>query len=461
MILVKRFNQDKIINENGEQLVELCKTSNLSIINGRIGKDFKVGSYTFENNQGNSTIDYAIISAKLYPYVVDFEVDILDQCLSDFHHPIILTLENHTIEKYKHVEEVEMPSDINFLPIHSRWDPEKINEYKSNFDIDKYNFLLETLESLIINGPDQNGVDNIVNELCKLYINPALNIGISKPFTERKYKNNKLQRKNKPGFDRECLERRRQYFRIRDKLRKSKSYRGRLLLKNETKSYKKFIRYKLNTYCRTVHEKLRTLKSKNPKEYWKIINPSKSPRNNSIDISSLHDHFKNLMERNNSTSNNFNANNIMLEDNDDINFDFTLEEINDLVDDLKNNKANGIDNVINEFIKYSPKELRNVLVVLFNIILNSGIIPSDWCISLISPLYKNTGPKDEANNYRGISLISCIGKLFTALINKRLELYIKNNQLLGEEQAGFRPNYSTTDHIFVLNSVIDLYLNKF
>ena len=128
------------------------------------------------------------------------------------------------------------------------------------------------------------------------------------------------------------------------------------------------------------------------------------------------------MERNNLTSNNFNANNIMLEDNDDINFDFTLEEINDLVDDLKNNKANGIDNVINEFIKYSPKELRNVLVILFNIILNSGIIPSDWCISLISPLYKNTGPKDEANNYRGISLISCIGKLFTALINKRLEL---------------------------------------
>ena len=232
-------------------------------------------------------------------------------------------------------------------------------------------------------------------------------------------------------------------------------------MKNETKSYKKFIRYKLNTYCRTVHEKLRTLKSKNPKEYWKIINPSKSKKINSIDISSLHDHFKNLMERNNSTSNNFNANNIMLEDNDDINFDFTLEEINDLVDDLKNNKANGIDNVINEFIKYSPKELRNVLVVLFNIILNSGIIPSDWCISLISPLYKNTGPKDEANNYRGISLISCIGKLFTALINKRLELYIKNNQLLGEEQAGFRPNYSTTDHIFVLNSVIDLYLNKF
>ena len=102
-----------------------------------------------------------------------------------------------------------------------------------------------------------------------------------------------------------------------------------------------------------------------------------------------------------------------------------------------------------------------MLAKLFNTILKSGIIPSSWCISFISPIYKNKGSKSDPDNYRGISLISCLGKLFTALINERLTTFINNNNIIGEEQAGFRSGYSTHDHIFALHSIIDLYLNKF
>ena len=98
---------------------------------------------------------------------------------------------------------------------------------------------------------------------------------------------------------------------------------------------------------------------------------------------------------------------------------------------------------------------------MFNTILKTGIIPTNWCISFISPIYKNKGPKSDPDNYRGISLISCLGKLFSALINERLTKYIDTNNIIGEEQAGFRSGYSTHDHIFVLHSIIDLYLNKF
>ena len=59
-------------------------------------------------------------------------------------------------------------------------------------------------------------------------------------------------------------------------------------------------------------------------------------------------------------------------------------------------------------------------------------------------------------------MLSAFGKLFTATINRRLETYLQNENiiLLGEEQAGFRKGYSTTDHIFVLTSLIDIYLSK-
>ena len=57
-------------------------------------------------------------------------------------------------------------------------------------------------------------------------------------------------------------------------------------------------------------------------------------------------------------------------------------------------------------------------------------------------------------------MLSWIGKLFTSIINERLNKYLNDNHLIGEEQAGFRENYSTTDHIFVLHSTLDLYLSQ-
>ena len=60
------------------------------------------------------------------------------------------------------------------------------------------------------------------------------------------------------------------------------------------------------------------------------------------------------------------------------------------------------------------------------------------------------------SNYRGITLLSCTSKLFTACLNRRLSRYVDDN-ILGKEQAGFREGYSTTDHVFVLTHIIKLY----
>ena len=102
---------------------------------------------------------------------------------------------------------------------------------------------------------------------------------------------------------------------------------------------------------------------------------------------------------------------------------------------LKNNKSPGIDNILNEFIKHCPNELISVIVKLFNVILDSGITPSDWTIGIIKPLYKNKGDINDINNYRGITLLSCLGKLFTSVINTRLYAYLTNENILGNEQV--------------------------
>ena len=86
-------------------------------------------------------------------------------------------------------------------------------------------------------------------------------------------------------------------------------------------------------------------------------------------------------------------------------------------------------------------------------------MPDDWCSSVICPIYKNKGDHNDPNNYRGISLLSCFGKLFTSL-NRRLTIFIENNNIVQAEQAGFKSDFSTIDHLIVLKSLADLYLRK-
>ena len=91
-------------------------------------------------------------------------------------------------------------------------------------------------------------------------------------------------------------------------------------------------------------------------------------------------------------------------------------------------------------------------VKLFNKILDTGIMPTEWLIGLIVPLYKNQGDIQDINNYRGITLLSCIGKLFTSILNERLSRYSDAMYIIiSETQAGFRHGYYTLDHIFLLN----------
>ena len=65
-----------------------------------------------------------------------------------------------------------------------------------------------------------------------------------------------------------------------------------------------------------------------------------------------------------------------------------------------------------------------------------------------------------SNNYRGITVCSCLGKFFTLIINDRLTKYLDEHNIVHNNPTGFRKGYRTSDHVFVLKSLIDLYTIK-
>ena len=140
-----------------------------------------------------------------------------------------------------------------------------------------------------------------------------------------------------------------------------------------------------------------------------------------------------------------------------LNNPITSQEITKCISKLKNNKSPGSDLIVNEYIKTTKDIMCPVYVKLFNKILDTSVFPSEWLVGVIVPLYKNKGDPSDCNNYRGITLLSCLGKLFTSILNERLKEFSNAYDVIGESQAGFRHEYSTLDHIFVLQSIIELF----
>ena len=85
--------------------------------------------------------------------------------------------------------------------------------------------------------------------------------------------------------------------------------------------------------------------------------------------------------------------------------------------------------------------------------------PSSWCKGIITPIFKSENKQDPAN-YRGICINSCLGKLFTAVLNARLKIFLLDQDILHKAQIGFLPNHRTSDHIFTLKTLTDKYVNQ-
>ena len=136
-----------------------------------------------------------------------------------------------------------------------------------------------------------------------------------------------------------------------------------------------------------------------------------------------------------------------------INEPLVIEEIRKVVQKSKLQKAAGIDGIVYDILKNEAAIFS--MTKFFNLCFESHMVPDIWVQALIFPI-----PKSHLNdprvplNYRGISLLSVVSKLYTSVLNTRLNNFAENNNLIVNEQNGFRSDRSCLDHIFVLQNTL-------
>ena len=114
----------------------------------------------------------------------------------------------------------------------------------------------------------------------------------------------------------------------------------------------------------------------------------------------------------------------------------------------------------NEMIKYGKHVLlHRIIVKLFNLILTYCCYPKEWSHGILVSIYTSSGRMDP-NNYRGITITSSFCKLFKSILNTRLEGFLKTNNIINDEQTGFKAGSRTSNHIFKLKTLLCKYLRE-
>jgi hypothetical protein len=129
----------------------------------------------------------------------------------------------------------------------------------------------------------------------------------------------------------------------------------------------------------------------------------------------------------------------------------TLEEVENAIQKLKDNKAPAIDLVQAELIRKANPEFVEYMYHLITKIWSTETIPEDWNWSIICPIHKK-GDVTICSNYRGISLLCVACKIFSSILFNRLTPYVETT--IGDYQCGYRSERSAVDQIFTVRQIL-------
>ena len=118
-----------------------------------------------------------------------------------------------------------------------------------------------------------------------------------------------------------------------------------------------------------------------------------------------------------------------------------------------------MDNISNEMLRCLTETYPRIILKLFNLILSNNEISPEWVVGAIVPLHKK-GSISDPSNYRGITLMSSLAKLFLTVLNNRLMKFTIDNDILSVSQIGFLPGNRTSDAHIIINNLIKKYCHK-
>ena len=211
-------------------------------------------------------------------------------------------------------------------------------------------------------------------------------------------------------------------------------------------------KFKRKKYKSDLVDKLDNLFENDPKAYWSLLDELGDNKRDSFESMTspdeMIDHFSSL----NILPNKFHQRAKEIEElliNKEnspsfskLDFLITKDEISNCLHALKNRKSSGLDYISNEMLKYGESLLLPCILKILNSVLQLGIYPTEWKMGYLNPIYKS-GVRSDPSNYRGITVMSCLGKLFNSVLNTRLNEYLTENNVISKTQIGFQKKART------------------
>ena len=440
-----RSTLDQVTNNHGKRLIEICTMFGLTPLGGLKEKHFD-DKYTFIGPRGSSHIDHYVVSTNLLDQISEFKIR--ERIESD-HLPITMTINC----KGDGSEDKQQKKQITKI----KWQEEKVEESRKILTSEKTNQNLKQAERMI--ATDIDGSLKIFNKVMEKANNP-----MKKTFTI----NNKKTAPKK-WFDKECQKKKAEVKKQLIKLNKINSqakpneYQQEKTLYLEKKmDYQKLIKDKRKEFNKQMKTQILD-NIKDSKKFWKQIKLLSANRNKlpDIPIQNWEEHFHkvhnpdglvNAAVDETGVENSTDQEELVIDE--ELDADISQEEIKQTINKLKSGKAAGLDQISPELLKLAEPGVLSYLSSLFNRIYATSYFPMEWAKAIVVPLLKK-GDEKNCDNYRGISLLSVVSKIFTSILNKRLYKWAEENGKISEEQAGFRKSFSTTDHIFTLHTIVN------
>ncbi|KAH9319051.1 hypothetical protein KI387_020820, partial [Taxus chinensis] len=215
--------------------------------------------------------------------------------------------------------------------------------------------------------------------------------------------------------------------------------------KENKKIYERLAQHKKESYVCKRRTELISLGKHNPKGFWKELQQKKKYIENNITGAHWLDYARTLYERPQQKD-------VppIIETSTEL---FSTEDIKQGIKNLANGKAQDIDGLQAEFLKWGVEVLTPHIRKIFNDVNQNGF-PMEWTTSVVIPLFKS-GDINNPSNYCTIMINPLLGKLFGGMIERRISSWAEREGKRAKGQVGFRPKHSTIDHCITLRHLIE------